>query len=141
VLLCGEISRRVNYEKDDKLEKRNPQLGDYNFTVREAYPLSDALPLLCDALHIRIRHDDPAFGEKVSQLRSAIAGNPGTLPVVIELIYPDGGVAHVNLGDSFRVGVDVAFLSELSKIIPQSDTSFSPGDRIYLAPREKKPWE
>jgi hypothetical protein len=39
------------------------------------------------------------------------------------------------------VGVDVAFLSELSKIIPQSDTSFSPGDRIYLAPREKKPWE
>ena len=141
VLLCGEVSRRVNYEKDDKLEKRNPQLGDYNFTVREAYPLADAMPLLCDALHIRIKHEDPAFQDKLSQLRTAIVGNPGTLPVIIELVYPDGGMAQVNLGDSYRVGVDIAFLSELSKIIPPSDASFAPNDKIYLAPREQKPWD
>ena len=141
VLLSGEVSRRVNYEKDDKIEKRGPQLGDYNFTVREAYPLADALPLLCEALRVRLRHDDPGIDGKLSRLRSAIGGNPGTLPVVIELHYPDGGIAEVNLGDAFRVNVDVAFLSELSKIVPQSDTSFAPDGRIYLAPRERKPWE
>ena len=141
VLLCGEVSRRVNYEKDDKIEKKKPELGDYNFTVREAYPLEDALPLLSKALRIRLRQDDPELEGKVSGLKSAIASHPGRLAVVIELHYPSGGVVEINLGDAFRVGIGIAFLSELAKIIPQSDTSFAPEEKIYLAPPERKPWE
>jgi hypothetical protein len=141
VLLCGEVSRRVNYEKDDKIEKKKPELGDYNFTVREAYPLEDALPLLSKALRIRLRQDDPELEGKVSGLKSAIASHPGRLAVVIELHYPSGGVVEINLGDAFRVGIGIAFISELAKIIPQSDTSFAPEEKIYLAPPERKPWE
>jgi DNA polymerase III alpha subunit len=141
VLLCGEVSRRVNYAKDDKIEKKKPELGDYNFTVREAYPLEDALPLLSKALRIRLRQDDPELEGKVSGLKSAIASHPGRLAVVIELHYPSGGVVEINLGDAFRVGIGIAFLSELAKIIPQSDTSFAPEEKIYLAPPERKPWE
>jgi DNA polymerase III alpha subunit len=140
VLLCGEVSRRVNYEKDDKIEKRNPTLGDYNFTVREAYPLEDALPFLSKGLRIRLKQDDPGLKDKVSRLRSVVVGNPGKLPVVIELHYPNGGVVDVELGEAYRVGVDIAFLSELAKIVPQSDTSFAPEPKIYLAPPERRPW-
>ena len=39
------------------------------------------------------------------------------------------------------VGGPLSFLSELGKIVPQSDISFHPENKIYLAPREPKPWE
>jgi hypothetical protein len=35
----------------------------------------------------------------------------------------------------------VSFLSELAKIVPQSDTAYCPNDKIYLDPPERKPWE
>ena len=59
VMLSGEVSYRVNYEKDDKIDKKNPTVGDLNFTVREARPLTDALMELSKGLTIRLRYDDP----------------------------------------------------------------------------------
>ena len=32
----------------------------------------------------------------------------------------------------------MSFLSELSKVVPQADTTFRPDAKIYLAPREAK---
>ena len=92
-------------------------------------------------MRIRLKQDDPALDEKIVQLRTTICANPGKLPVILELHYPNGGMAEVNLGDSYRVGVGIAFLSELAKIVPQSDTFFAPDEKIYLAPPERKPWE
>ena len=67
--------------------------------------------------------------------------NPGKLPVIIELHYPTGRVLDVDLGEGFRVAGSLSFLSELSKIVPQADTTFRPEPKIYLAAREPKPWE
>ena len=36
------------------------------------------------------------------------------------------------------MAASLAFLSELSKVVPQSDTSFRPEAKIYLAPREAR---
>jgi len=141
VLLCGEVSHRVNYEKDDRFEKKNPTVGDLNFTVKEAYPLEKALPLLSKGLRITMQYEDPDIKTKVNGIRAAIRKNPGTLPVVIELHYPSGRILDVDLGAEFRVAGSIAFLSELSKIVPQTDTSFRPTDKIYLAERERRPWE
>ena len=141
VVLCGEVSHRDNYEKDDKLEKRNPTLGDLNFTVKEAYPMEDALPLLSKGLRIKMMYEDPEIKTKVGRIRDAIKKNPGALPVVIELHYPSGKVIDVDLGATYRVAASISFLSELSKIVPPADTTFRPSDKIYLAPREAKPWE
>ena len=141
VVLCGEVAHRVNYEKDDKFEKRNPAVGDLNFTVKEAYPIEDALPLLSKGLRITMQYADPEIKTKVNRIRGAIRRNPGQLPVIIELHYPSGKVVDVDLGAEFRVAGSISFLSELSKIVPQSDTTFRPSDKIYLAPREPKPWE
>ena len=112
-----------------------------NFTVKEAYPLEDALPLLSKGLRIKMQYEDPEIKPKVNAIRDAIRKNPGTLPVIIELHYPSGKVLDVDLGKEFRVAGSISFLSELSKIVPQADTTFRPSDKVYLAPREPKPWE
>ena len=141
LLLCGEVSRRVNYEKDDKVEKKNPSVGDYNFTVKEAYPLGNALAQISKGLRISLHYSDPAVKEKVCRIRDAVQANPGALPVLVEFRYGDGRVVEVDLGPSCRVGCTVAFLISLGKIVQQSDHSFRPDDRIYFAPREPRPWE
>ena len=141
VCLCGEISRRVNYGKDDKFEKRNPEIGDYNFTVKEAYPIDGALPLLSKGLRIRMEYADPEIKPKVNRIRESILRNPGQLPVIVELHYPSGKVVDVDLGPKYRVSGTMSFFSELAKVVPQGDQTFRPSDKVLLAPREPKPWE
>ena len=140
VMLCGEVSRRINYEKDDKFAKKNPELGDYNFTVREAYPLEDALPQLSKGLGIRLRHDDPELKERAKKIQAVIAKNPGNYPVHLDLVWSDNATVTVNLGANCRVAPTLAFFSELAKVVSQSDTAFGCSDKVYLAPPERK-WE
>ncbi len=140
VVLCGEVSRRINYEKDDKFKKANPELGDYNFTVREAYPLEDALPQFSNGLGIRLKHDDSELMDLVKKVRAVIAKNPGCYPVHLDLVWPDNATVTVKLSANCRIAPTLAFFSELAKVVPQSETSFGCGDRIYLAPPERK-WE
>ena len=130
VLVCGEIAHRPVYARED-VAREHPGVGDLNFTVREAYPLEDALPLLSKGLRIRMRYEDPEIKKKVDAIRGSILRSPGRLPVLIELHYPNGRVLDVDLGENFRVAVTLPFLSELDKIVPQSDTTFRPDDRIY----------
>jgi len=141
VMLCGEVSRRINYEKDDKLEKRNPTIGDYNFTVKEAYPLAAAMPLVSKGLRIRLMMEDPALQAKVAAVRECAARHPGALAVVLRLVYANGSDVAVDLGEASRVDVSMGFLSELAKIVPQGDLDFACSDKVYLAPPEPKPWE
>ena len=141
VVVCGELSRRVNYEKEDRFEKRNPALGDYNFTVKEAYTLGNALSILSKGLHISLQYDDADAKGKFCRIRDAVQSSPGELPVFVDLRYPDGRVVEIDMGPSCRLGCTIAFLSSLVKIVQQSDLSFNPDDRVYLAPREPRPWE
>ena len=141
VLFCGEVSHRVTYEKEDRLEKRNPTVGALNFCVREAYLLEDALPLLSQGLRIKMKYEDPEIKAKVGAIRESIRRSPGNLPVIIELHYPTGRIVDVNLGNDFRVAGSVSFFSELSKIVPQSTISLRPSNKIYLQPPKPRPWE
>jgi len=141
VMLSGEVSYRVNYEKDDRVERRNPSVGDLNFTVREARPLSDALVELSRGLRISLRYEDPDLAEKARRIRAAAAKNPGRLPVYLVLGRSDGTQVELDLGPDARVGVTVGFLSELAKVVPQADTAFHPNEKVYLDPPERKPWE
>ena len=141
VMLSGEVAYRINYEKDDKVDKKKPSVGDLNFTVREARSLSEALTVISKGLKIRLKYDDPDCGEKMIRIREAVMKNRGTLPVYLEIFMPGGDQVEVDLGPAARVAVTVSFLSELSKIVPQSDTAFTPNDSVYLDPPERKPWE
>jgi hypothetical protein len=131
VMLCGEVSHRINYGNDDKVEKKNPQIGDLNFTVKEAYPLDVALGKLSNGMRIRLRHEDERMMERFRSIQQAISRSPGQLPVFLEIVYANGDTVEVDLGPLARVSVTVSFLSELSKIVPQSDTAFCPSSKIY----------
>ena len=141
VMLSGEVAHRVNYEKDDRQEKRHPSVGDINFTVREARPLSDALGIVSKGMRIRLKSDDPEAASKAARIRELALRHPGPLRVFIEVYYPDGTQVELDLGHDARVAVTISFLSELAKVVPQSDTAFCPDDRVYLDPPEPKPWE
>ncbi len=141
VMLSGEVSYRVNYEKDDRIDKKNPTVGDLNFTVREARPLTDALLELSKGLTVRLRYDDPDFADKAKRIREAATKNPGALPVLLDVFYTDGTQVVIDLGPDARAAISVSFLSELAKIVPQSDTAYCPNDKVYLDPPERKPWE
>ena len=140
VVVCGEITHRTVYAKED-LHKENPQLGDLSFSVKEVYPLADALPLVSKGMRLRLRYEDPDLKAKVATIRNAIVRSPGALPVLIELVYPSGRVIDVDLGPAYHVGVTLSFLSELEKVVPQTDVSFRPNELVTLAPKEPKPWE
>ena len=141
VLLSGEVAYRINYDKDDRTEKKNPSVGDLNFTVREAHLLEDALPVISKGLRIRLKRDDAGLEEKTRRIGEAVSKNPGRLPVLIDFIYSDGKTVAIDLGAGFRVSASIAFLSELGKIVSQSDTTFAPEPTVYLEPPERKPWE
>ena len=140
VLVCGEVAHRTNYDKEDVLKER-PQVGDISFSVKEVYPLEDVLPLFSKGLRIRLRHSDPKIMEKVEAIRSTVQKSPGETSVTLDLVYDNGTIAQIGLGKNNKVSIDLAALSEIDKIIPQSDTTFSTEDQIYFAPREPKPWE
>jgi DNA polymerase-3 subunit alpha len=141
VLICGEVSRRFNYSRDDRVEKKNPEVGEYNFTVREAYVMADSMPLISGGAHIALDLSDPEVKPKASALRDAIAANPGLLPVYFDMRYPDGRIVEVSLGNDLRVASTVSFFTALGKIVPYSAISFRPDSRTTLAPREARPWE
>ena len=113
----------------------------YNFTVKEAYPLGNALSQISKGLRISLQYADEGLMAKVRAICDAVAESPGALPVFIDLHYPDGRVVEINLGQTRLVGCTVAFLSSLCKIVQQSDFAFRPDDRVYFAPREPRPWE
>ena len=136
VLLSGEISRRINYEKDDRIEKKHPELGPYSLTVREAYPLEAVLPRFATALHLRLKHDDPNLAAHVRALQPILTKSPGDLPVHIDLVWPDSTIVTLDLGRKNRVAITLGFLSELTKIIPQGDMAYECSDKIYFEERE-----
>ncbi len=139
VLVSGELAHKVVYDRED-IHREHPQVGDLSFTIKEAYALEDALPLVSKGLRIKMHYEDSEIKNKVNTIRESILRSPGKLPVIIELHYPDGRIVDVDLGEKYRVGVTLAFLSELEKVAPQSDTSFRPEDKIYLTPKPAKPW-
>ena len=140
VLVCGEVTHRTNYDKDD-LVKANPQVGDISFSVKEVYPIEKALPLVSKGVKLRLRYEDPDLLKKVEAVRDAAQKNPGPTPVGATLRYRDGTVLTVDFGPLCQTAVNIGFLSLLAKAVPQNDVDFHPEDKMTLAPREPKPWE
>ena len=140
VMLCGEISHRVNYAKEDAMHT-HPLLGDISFNIKEAYAIEDALPMLTKALHIKIVRDKEGEFKKIAAIREAALKHPGKLPVFLDVEFANGSIAYMDLGLSCHVAPTISFLAELSKVVPQNETSYNPESKIYLAPPPQRPWE
>ena len=140
VMVCGEVSHRAVYDKEDSA-RENPKLGEISFQVKEAYPLEEAMPMISKGVRVMMRYDDPALESKMIRLGEAARKMPGRLPIFVDIVYEDGTVVKVDLGPLGRASCSIGFLSELAKVAPQSDTTYSPEDKTTLAAPEPKPWE
>ncbi len=140
VLVCGEVTHRANYDKEDVL-RQNPTPGDISFSVKEVYPLEKAMPLFTKGVHIRLRYEDPDLKRKFESIRDAAEKNKGDSPVFVELRYENGTVVSLDLGPACRAAVNIGFLSLLAKVVPQADVEFRPEDKTTLVVREPPPWE
>ena len=141
VLVCGEVAHRINYEKDDRQSKKSPSVGDLNLTVREIYRVEDALPKISKALRIALPYAAPDLKEKIRQIVDVAAKYPGHLPLAFTLVYGNGVEVDLALKTAPKVAVTLAFLSELAKLVPQSETHYNPSGETRLAPPEPRPWE
>ncbi|MBO6168324.1 MAG: DNA polymerase III subunit alpha [Kiritimatiellae bacterium] len=140
VMLCGEIAHRINYDKSDTA-REHPSLGDLSFTIKEAYAIEDALPLVSKGLEIRIPRDAENAKERIRAISDIVMKHPGKLPVAIVVDFGDKRRAVIDLGPSCHVAPTVNFLSDLAKVVTQSDTAYSPAPKIYFAPPPARPWE
>jgi DNA polymerase III alpha subunit len=139
VLVVGELAHKPVYDKED-VKRLNPQVGDVSFSLKEAYLLEEAMPILSKGLRIRIDASDPKCAEKAEAIKMAICRNPGKLPVFFE-IHHEGNIIDLSLGQSYSVAVTLSFLSELDKVVSQQDINFAPSDDFSLVQREVMPWE
>ncbi len=140
-LVCGEVAHRINYEKDDRQTKANPTVGDLNLTVREIHRLEDALPKISKALRIALPYAAPDLKERIQGILDLAARHPGSLPLAFTLVYGNGVEVDLSLKSAPTVAVSLAFLSELAKIVPQSETYYDPSGEMRLTPPEPRPWE
>ena len=134
VVVCGEISCRTIYDKED-LHKEHPKPGPATFSVLEAYPAEDALPRLSKGMRVRLDYSDPALAAKVSALKDAITANPGKLEIFLDLARGGGAGVSIDLGEMLRASCGISFLSTVGKIAPQGDISFKPSAATSLEER------
>ena len=131
VLVSGEITHRTVYDKDDAAKER-PAPGDIQFSVKEAYPLEEAIPLVTKGIAFSLDRDDPEFSAKLAAIKAAVDANPGLANLFIKVSI-GGSAVDVSLGEACRASVGISFLSMVAKAIPQSGISFSPERQIYFS--------
>ena len=116
-------------------------MGDLNLTVREIHRLEDALPKISKALRIALPYAAPDLKERIQGVLDLAARHPGSLPLAFTLVYGNGVEVDLSLKSAPTVAVSLAFLSELAKIVPQSETYYDPSGEMRLTPPEPRPWE
>jgi len=142
ILLSGEVARRIDYGENDKTLKSSPIVGDYAFTVKEVYPLEEALEKLKLTLSISLEYDDQGLIEKVDEIKRIAVDSPGAIPVKIKLSYGGDNVVDIDLGSNFKVNPSMDFLSKLGKVTSQKALHFTlSNDKIYLDESPRKRWQ
>ena len=139
VMLTGEVSHRINYEKDDRIAKENPTVGDLNITVREIYRVEEALPHISKALRVALAYTDPDLKAKAKAIMSLAAKYPGKLPLAFTLRYENGVEVDLAMKVPVKVAPTLAFLAELGKIVPQKETDFAPSNSMRIVPPPPRP--
>jgi hypothetical protein len=140
VVLNGEVSRRIEFAQEDKIEKKNPKVGDYSFNVKEVFPFDEAVLKMFKHISVALSYDDPEIMKKVESVKEVVSDYPGVMAFDLDIHYGDGHIVHIDLGKRFRVNPSMDFFSKLGKIVPQEAIKFPLIDKIYLDPQPERKW-
>ena len=108
--------------------------------MREAYPLATGLKKFSTALHVTMRYADPALMERTAALKALAELHPGTVKVILDLVWPNGTTAEVDPGIA---GVELTeeFLIALGRQQKGDSYRLRTIKEIFLEPPEPRKWE
>ena len=130
VLICGELMHRTN--RETQAEEAGLQ-----FFVREAYALSEGICRFANSLYVDFVYEDPKLEEKMKAIATLAAGNPGSIPMHVNLSYANGTRVKLELDGGVNPTAD--FLGAIGKVAIKDKWGMDAKSDIFAEPPPKYP--
>jgi len=125
VLVCGVLSKRDEQPK---------------IIAREVYPLMDAPRHFGEKVIAGIKVEDGQSLKRVDALRQLVDKHPGTVPLLICLIYPDKKRILIQPSRSLTIDPSSEFVAEAETVLGRNSMKFMAKKEIYKEPRPERRW-
>jgi DNA polymerase-3 subunit alpha len=125
VLICGTLSKRDEQPK---------------IIAREVYPLPDAPRQFGEKVVAAIKISDGQALKRIDGLRHLVDRHPGTVHLLICLIYPDKKKVLIQSGRSLTIDPSPDFIAEAESLLGCNSLKFMAKKEIYKEPRPERRW-
>ena len=125
VLVCGTLSKRDEQPK---------------IIAREVYPLMDAPRLFGSKVIAGIQVEDAQTLRRIGDLHQLVGKYPGTLPLLICLIYPEKKRILIQTDSSHTIDPSPEFIADVEALLGRNSMKFISKKEIYKEPRPERRW-
>ena len=125
VLVCGCLSKRDEQPK---------------IIAREVYPLLDAPRHFGEKVVAGIKTADGQALKRVDALRQLVDKFPGTVPMLICLIYPDKRKVLIQPSKSLAIDPSPEFITEAEALLGRNSMKVVAKKDVYKEPRNERRW-
>jgi DNA polymerase-3 subunit alpha len=125
VLICGTLSKRDDQPK---------------IIAREVYPLMDAPRHFGEKVVAAVKIDDGLSLKRIDGLRQLVNTYPGTVPLLVCLIYPDKKRVLIQPNRSLTIDPSPEFIADAEALLGRNSMKFLAKKEIYKEPRPERRW-
>ncbi len=125
VLICGVLSKRDDQPK---------------IIAREVYPLMDAPRVFGEKVIAGIKVEDGQALKRIDALRQLVDKYPGTVPLLICLIYPDKKRILIQPDRALTIDPSPEFVADAETILGRNSMKFMAKKEVYKEPRPERRW-
>jgi len=125
VLVCGTLSKRDDQPK---------------IIAREVYPLMDAPRQFGEKVVAAIKVSDGQSLKRIDGLRQVVDKFPGTVPLLICLIYPDKKRVLIQPNRTHTIDPSPDFIAATEALLGRNCMKFIARREIYKEPRPERRW-
>ena len=125
VLVCGTLSKRDDQPK---------------IIAREVYPLMDAPRHFGEKVVTAIKTEDGLALKRIDGLRQLVDKHPGTVPLLICLMYPDKKKVLIQPNRTLMIDPSPDFIAEIEALLGRNSMKFIAKKEIYKEPRPERRW-
>ncbi len=126
VLICGTLSKRDEQPK---------------IIVREVFPLMEAPRHFSERVILAVKADDPTVFDRLKNIEQIAKDHPGTVPLLICIIYSGKKRVVLRLGKNFNVDPSGDFAELVDKLLGQKSMKIIPKSAIFKDPRPERRWQ
>jgi len=125
VVMCGSVSKRDDQPK---------------IMVREVFPLTEAARYFTERVAVAVRTDDPKAAVRIAGIRELAAARPGTVPLLICLVYPGKKRVVVKAGPGSTVDPSDDFPEAAERLLGRNSMKLLLKQSIFKDPRPERRW-